>query len=121
MTTKPSFCRTCHQFCGVIVEVDDDGRAVSMTGDHENPLFQGFSCIKGRAAPQLHNSPDRLLHALKRQPDGSFEHIAVEQAMDEIAVVLRGMIDEHGPGSVACWQMPVPSRSSVDPNVCGER
>ena len=72
-----------------------------MTGDQDNPLYQGFSCIKGRSSPQLHNSPDRLLHALKRQPDGSFERIAVEQAMDEIALVLRRMLDEHGPRSVA--------------------
>jgi anaerobic selenocysteine-containing dehydrogenase len=34
-------------------------------------------------------------------PDGSFERIDVEQAMDEIAVVLRRLISEHGPRSVA--------------------
>src|SRR6476619_2503702 len=102
MTTKKiSICRTCHNCCGVVVEVDDRGRAVSMTGDRENPLYEGYTCVKGRATPQMLNDPDRLLHSVKRMPYGSFERIEVERAMDEIAAVLRRLIDDHGPRSVA--------------------
>ena len=100
-TKKISFCRTCHNACGVVVEVDDRGRAISMTGDRENPLYEGYTCVKGRATPQMVDDPHRLKHSIKRLPDGSFERIDVEEAMDEIAIVLRRLIDEHGPRSVA--------------------
>ena len=46
----------------VPVEVDDQGRAGSMTGDKENALYKGYGCVKGRALPAIHNSPDRLHH-----------------------------------------------------------
>src|SRR6476469_6690704 len=98
---KPSFCRTCHNCCAVIVEVDEAGHAVSMTGDRENPLFEGYTCVKGRSTPEMHKDPNRLLHSSKRMPDGSYVPIGVEQAMDEIAVVLDRLIDEHGPRAVS--------------------
>jgi anaerobic selenocysteine-containing dehydrogenase len=47
--------------------------------------------------------PDRLLHSQKRRPDGTFEPIAIEQAMDEIADRLRNILDEGGPRSVAAY------------------
>ena len=35
-------------------------------GDAENPVYQGYLCPKGRAMPQMHNDPDRILHAHRR-------------------------------------------------------
>src|SRR5579871_1932859 len=101
MQTKVSFCRTCHNGCGVLVEVDDEGRVASMTGDRDNPLYKGYTCVKGRATPELINRPDRLLHSVKRMPDGSYEEIAFDHALDEIADTLRRLIDESGPRSIA--------------------
>jgi len=102
VSQRLSICRVCHNACGVVVEVDDDtGRAVSMIGDRENPLYRGYMCVKGRASPSLHNAPDRLLQSMKRTAGGGFEPIDVEQAMDEIAGTLRHVLDDHGPRSIA--------------------
>jgi len=103
MTLHPTFCRVCYHLCGAVVEVDDEGRAVSMTGDKANPLYKGYGCMKGRASPAIHNSPDRLLHSMKRQPDGSFAPIDFEQALDEIADRLSRIIERDGPRAVASY------------------
>jgi anaerobic selenocysteine-containing dehydrogenase len=97
---SPSFCRVCPNSCGILVDVED-GRVVRVTGDRENPLFRGYTCVKGRAIPEEMQRPDRLLHSQKRQPDGSFRPIPVEQAMDEIAERLAAIVDEHGPRALA--------------------
>jgi len=103
MTTHPTFCRVCYHLCGAVVEVDDDGRAVSMTGDRDNPLYKGYHCVKGRASPAIHNSPDRLLHTMKRMPDGTFEVIDIEVALDEIAAKLSAILERDGPRAVASY------------------
>ena len=62
MRPRVSFCRFCHAFCGIKVDVED-GRVVKVIGDVENPMYHGFTCVKGRALPEQHNHPDRLLHS----------------------------------------------------------
>ena len=101
-TTKVSFCRFCHAFCGIKVDVQE-GRVVKVVGDVNNPMYHGFTCVKGRSLPAQHNHPDRLLHTMKRAGDGTFEPVAVQQAIDEIAARLRTIIDETGPRSVALY------------------
>jgi anaerobic selenocysteine-containing dehydrogenase len=85
----------------MIAEVRD-GRLVSVRGDKDNELFQGYTCLKGRAMPDHLNGPGRLLRSLRRSPDG-FEPIAVETAMDEIAARLSEILDKHGPRSIATY------------------
>ena len=99
---RPGICRICPAHCGVLTTVRD-GRLIKVTGDPQNPLYQGYTCGKGRALPEFHNTPDRLLHSQKRQPDGAFAPVDVELAMDEIADKLRNIIDEYGPRSVAVY------------------
>jgi anaerobic selenocysteine-containing dehydrogenase len=100
--THPSFCRMCHSSCPILVDVDD-GVPVKVGGDPSSEIYHGYSCIKGRALPEMHTHPDRLLHSLARQPDGSFTPIPVVQAMDEIAEQLGRIIEEHGPLAVALY------------------
>jgi len=103
MSLHPTFCRVCYHLCGAVVEVDENGRAVSMTGDRQNPLYKGYGCMKGRASPAVHNSPDRLLHTMKRMPDGRFEPIDIELALDEIATRLSAIVDRDGTRAVASY------------------
>ena len=104
MAEHTVFCRVCYHLCGSIVEIDDaTGRPVSMRGDKENPLYKGYACVKGRASPAMHNSADRLLYSVKRQPDGSFERIDVELAMDEIAAKLKSIMTESGARSIGAY------------------
>jgi anaerobic selenocysteine-containing dehydrogenase len=99
-----SFCRICFGLCGVVVRVDADGRVIDVRGDREHPLSGGYACAKGIAAGELHNSPDRLLHPLKRQADGSFVRIGLDRALDEIAERLQASIAAGGPNSHALYQ-----------------
>ncbi len=100
--TRTSFCRLCTALCPIVVTVDD-GRVVEVHGDRDAPLFEGYTCPKGRALPELHANPNRLLHSLKRQADGSHARISSEDAIVEIADRLKDVVDRHGPNSVAVY------------------
>ncbi|MET0375995.1 MAG: molybdopterin-dependent oxidoreductase, partial [Rhizorhabdus sp.] len=97
---RPGLCRICSAFCPILVHVEE-GRAVKVTGDPNAPLYEGYTCPKGRALPEMHHGSTRLLNSLKRQEDGSFAPISSTQAMDEVAARLQAIITEHGPRSVA--------------------
>ena len=98
----PSICRICTACCPILVEVED-GRAVRVTGDPGNDFYRGYSCPKGRALPEQHAHPDRLLHSLKRGEDGRHRPITSERAMDEVAEKVGAIVAEHGPRSVALY------------------
>ena len=66
----PTICRFCAAHCGVLAEVED-GRVLRVTGDRDNPLYRGYICPKGRSLADQHNDPQRLLHSMKRAPEGS--------------------------------------------------
>ncbi len=100
-TLRPGICRICSAHCGVLATVVD-GRLTKVTGDSENPMFKGYTCAKGRALPEIHNNPHRLLHSQKRQPDGTYAAIDAEQATDEIADRLRTLIETYGPVRWRC-------------------
>jgi anaerobic selenocysteine-containing dehydrogenase len=101
-TTRPGICRICSAHCGVLATVSD-GRLTKVTGDPDNPMFKGYTCAKGRALPEIHNNPARLLHSQKRQADGTYAPIEAERAMDEIAAALQKIIADNGPRSVAMY------------------
>jgi anaerobic selenocysteine-containing dehydrogenase len=94
-------CRICAGQCGLRIELDDEGRVSAVHGDKDNPVTQGYACIKGLTLHEAHASPERLLHPLKRQPDGRFERVPLAQALDEIAAALRTLMAESGPDAVA--------------------
>ncbi|MEZ4334331.1 MAG: molybdopterin-dependent oxidoreductase [Myxococcota bacterium] len=99
-----SFCRLCMGHCGVVATVDAAGRLLRIRGDHADPQTLGYACFKGMNAPEAHASPDRILAPRKRMPDGRFERIPLEQALDEIAGKLRRILDEDGPEAVAGYK-----------------
>lgn len=100
--TRRSFCRICHAACPIDVELVD-GRVTKITGVDDDPLFEGYTCVKGRQLPEQIHHPDRLRHPLKRMPDGRFEEISSTQALDEIAARIRALVDEHGARTVATY------------------
>lgn len=100
--TKKSFCRFCYVYCPIQVDVEDN-RVVAVRGEPDDPLYHGYTCAKGRALPEQHNGPTRLRNSVTRAPDGSFQPIGSEQAMDEIAAKLLQIIECHGPRAVAIY------------------
>ncbi|MDB5395478.1 MAG: nitrate reductase [Rhodospirillales bacterium] len=101
---KLSFCRICMGHCGVVLTVDDDDQLVDIRADRDDGQTLGFACFKGLQAVELHNGPARLLHPLKRQPDGSFVRIKLETALDEIAAKIKEIIAEDGADAIAGYR-----------------
>lgn len=98
----PTLCRICTHGCGIVAEVSD-GRLVSVKGDRDNPLYGGYSCVKGRAQPAFLNHPQRLLQPQLRQDDGRFRTIALSDAVDATATHLSRILDRHGPAAIATY------------------
>ena len=102
ISTHLTFCRFCHASCPIEVDLQG-GQAVAIRGVPEDPIFAGYTCIKGRQIPEQMTHPQRLLKSLRRRPDGRFEELSSSEAMDEIATQLRRIIDTYGPRSVASY------------------
>lgn len=101
---KLSFCRMCMGHCGVVVTVDENDHLVDIRGDHEDTQTLGFACFKGMKATESHNSPKRILKPLKRMPNGEFEEIGLEQALDEIAERIAETIKKYGAEAVGGYK-----------------
>ncbi len=102
----------CPDSCGVLVTVDESGRATRMRGDASHPVTRGFLC--GKVAKYLERvySPERLLYPMRRRAGvakgplekgreaDAFERISWDEALDTIAARLKAIAAEHGPESV---------------------
>jgi len=95
-------CRFCGTGCGVEVGVRD-GRAVAVRGDRKSPVNKGLLCVKGYHLPGFLYGKDRLLYPQKRRPDGSYERISWDDALDLIASKYKEALEEHGPESVSIY------------------
>lgn len=100
--TKHTFCRVCHASCPMEVDIVDN-KVTAVRGVMDDPLFEGYTCIKGRQIPDQMADPGRIRAPLRRRPDGTFEEVTSGDALDEIAEQLRRIIDEHGPRAVASY------------------
>jgi anaerobic selenocysteine-containing dehydrogenase len=98
---KTAICRFCHSFCGVNVTLEGN-RPVKVLGDIHNPMYHGYTCIKGRQLPEQHLHPERLLVPQKKT-GRNHTPLAAEAALDEIAARLRQLIEVHGPRAVALY------------------
>jgi anaerobic selenocysteine-containing dehydrogenase len=109
MTTTHSVCNFCHVRCPMLVEVEND-RVKSIVADDTHP-FGGLACVKGRAAPELLDHPDRLLHPLKRvgpktadasSPDDEtmWQRVSWDEALDDIARRVLDARDTYGPDTI---------------------
>lgn len=100
--THKSFCRVCHAACPILVDIADRREVIAIRGDRDDPVFEGYTCIKGRQLPEQHHHTDRLRSTLRRSPKG-FEPIASAAALDEIAERIQAIVAEHGPRAVASY------------------
>ena len=102
----------CPDSCGVLVTVNNEGRAIKVQGDPAHPVTQGFLC--GKVAKYLDRvySPDRILYPLRRKRDAvksplprgreheAFERVTWDEALDDIAARLKQIADQFGPESI---------------------
>ena len=102
VTTHKTFCRFCHAYCAIEVDVED-GKPIEVRGDVDDPVYGGYTCIKGRQLPEQYTTPARISKSLKRLPNGDFEEIDTDQAMDEIAEKVKQLMGDHGARSIATY------------------
>lgn len=98
----PTLCRQCDMHCGIDVHIVD-GTITKISGQAQHPQNRGRICPKAPAARELVYHPDRLLTALKRRADNSFEPIAYPRAMVEIAAAVARIKQRHGARSLGVW------------------
>ena len=99
----PGFCPLCVSRCGSIATVED-GRFIRLSANPNHPTGKAL-CIKGKVAPELVYSPQRLRTPLKRtKPKGSadpgWREISWDEALDIVAERLERIAKEHGPETV---------------------
>jgi anaerobic selenocysteine-containing dehydrogenase len=85
--------------CSLIAHVED-GRVVKVQGDPDHPMTAGFACVKVNREHELVNSPERLLHPLRRvgaKGEGRFARIGWPEALDEIVDRWQRILREDGP------------------------
>lgn len=107
---KITYCRICEPLCGMVATVTD-GKLTKVRPDPDHPLSAGFACPKGIAMTEVQNDPDRVLHPLRRRPDGSFERVTWPEALDDIGSRLKAVVDARGGSSVG-WYMGNPGAFS---------
>jgi anaerobic selenocysteine-containing dehydrogenase len=101
------YCGLCIALCGSIATVEG-GRFTKLDPDPSHPTGAAL-CAKGRAAPELVYSKDRLTRPLRRtRPKGGadpgWEPISWDEALDIIAGNIRRIADAHGSHAVAFSQ-----------------
>jgi len=94
-------CRACHEQCGLLVEMIG-GAPGKIYGDKNNPVYKGYSCVKGRQIGAYGTMPGRLLQSQKRV-DGHYVPVDSRRAVIEIADKIGALVAEHGPRSVAFY------------------
>jgi anaerobic selenocysteine-containing dehydrogenase len=102
MSEVTAICRFCHATCGLVATMEA-GRITKLMGDLNNPMYTGYSCIKGRNYHAFHASPERLLTPLRRKADGQFEKISSHNALAQIAEKTHAILQRHGPRSIAMY------------------
>ena len=95
---KPSACILCECNCGVEVRLGADGRTFErVRGDKAHPASQGYTCEKALRLDYYQNGRgERVLHPLRRRPDGTFEEIDWDTAIREVAARLGEVRDTYG-------------------------
>jgi anaerobic selenocysteine-containing dehydrogenase len=101
--TRRSFCRFCHAGCAIDVDVDvDANRVVAVRGVQDDPLYEGYTCVKGRHLGDQHHHPGRLTACQQRVP-GGFAAVPSAEAFDQIADTVADLIARFGPRSIATY------------------
>ena len=96
----------CPGRCALKFHVKDDEIAwvdTYTTGDAAFEDPQPRACLRGRTYRRWANGPDRVNYPMKRvgrRGEGKFERVSWDEALDDIAEKLQGIIDDYGNESV---------------------
>jgi ferredoxin-nitrate reductase len=84
--TTPTQCPYCGVGCGLLADVDDDGRLSAVRGDMHHPTNRGRTCRKPLGLPFAVHAPDRATVPLYRTDrDARFEPTGWEDVLGTLA------------------------------------
>jgi anaerobic selenocysteine-containing dehydrogenase len=99
---RKGICRFCHAFCPMDVHIED-GSITKLIGDSNNPVYHGYSCVKGRNFHEWHRSKSRITSPLARNASGNLENIELDDALTSVTEKLQSILGTYGPRSVAMY------------------
>ena len=87
-TKSFGFCCLCRSRCGATFTLDN-GKLIAVGPNPDHPTGKAL-CLKGKAAPEILYSPDRILYPLRRTnpktaSDPGWQRISWEAALMEVA------------------------------------
>ncbi len=97
-----TFCRICEALCGLEVTTEA-GKIRGIRPDEQHVATAGFSCVKGLKQYKLYDSPDRLMHPLRRDEAGEYERASWDDALAGIGGKVAQLRRDHGPDSIAMY------------------
>ncbi len=111
----PGYCALCISRCGCMSQVKD-GKLIAVGPLPGHPTGKTL-CIKGRAAPEMVYSPDRVLTPLKRtnpksDPNPGWQQISWDEALTISVNKIRAASREIGPEAV-CFGVTTPSGTGI--------
>ncbi|MFC6670002.1 molybdopterin-dependent oxidoreductase [Marinobacterium aestuariivivens] len=116
---KRGYCTLCRSRCGTLNRVENDS-LIKVLPDPEHPTGAAM-CMKGRAAPELVHSPNRILYPMRRtrpktDEDPGWERISWQDAIAEIAARLSDIKAESGAEAVA-FGVTTPSGTPISDSI----
>jgi len=98
---KKAICGVCPGGCAVQAEIKD-GILISVAPLANAPF--GNLCVRGKAAPEIVYSPDRIKKPLMRtgaRGEGSFRETSWDEALDYVADKMKEIKKSFGPQAIA--------------------
>lgn len=93
--TGKGFCPFCQVRCTYTAHLED-GKIVSLEGEKNNHWTGGAMCPKGMSMVELLQSPYRVVEPMRKLPDGSWEKISYDQAVQIVVDAMEKVRKEHG-------------------------
>ncbi|MFX0062990.1 MAG: molybdopterin-dependent oxidoreductase [Candidatus Hermodarchaeota archaeon] len=94
--------RDCYDTCFLRVNVDENGKIVSIKGDPTNPVTQGFVCPRG-AKDKNRLTQNRVLYPytrIKNHPIWKFRQSNWDEALSIVSEKLQQTLENHGSESI---------------------
>ena len=109
----------CRSRCGCISSVRD-GKLVTVAPDPGHPTGRAI-CAKGRAAPELVYSAERILHPMRRtrpkgEADPGWQRISWDEALTLSADAMQRIAQQSGPQAMA-FALTTPSGTSLSDGI----
>ena len=112
-----SVCPYCGVGCGMVLETDGQ-KVIKVTGDKNHPSNFGRLCTKGQTSAQALVNSGRMESAFVRtERNRDPVKTSMAQAINNTALRLREILDQHGPNAISFYvsgQMSIESQYLVN-------